>query len=294
MIKNIARALRLPFISASILPFVFGSLIKRDNFNFKVFLLGLVAVIATHLSANLINDYADSRSGADWQDKKFYKFFGGSKLIQENVFSERFYLNLAIFFAAFSFIAAIGLSILLQNVRVIIFYALIIALSWMYSEKPLQFSYRRWGEVLIFILFGPALVMGGYFIQTQIFPDLRSFILSLPFGFLTSALLFSNEVPDYDEDEQAGKFTLVNLTGKNKAFLLYYLLISAAFLSILSGIVIGFLKPYAFISFIAFLPAIKAASILKAHFQDKPELINSSKLTIATQTLVSLILIVSI
>ena len=81
MLKNIIRALRLPFLSASILPFVFGSLVVRKQFNLPAFILGLMAAAFTHLSANLINDYADSKSGVDWQDKRFFGFFGGSKLI---------------------------------------------------------------------------------------------------------------------------------------------------------------------------------------------------------------------
>ena len=72
MPKNIIRALRLPFINVSILPFVFGSLIARKNFNLSGFLAGLSAVIFTHLSANLINDYSDSRTEADWQDKSYF------------------------------------------------------------------------------------------------------------------------------------------------------------------------------------------------------------------------------
>jgi len=99
MIKNIIRAFRLPFLSASILPFIFGSLIKRGNFNLVGFLLGLVAASTTHLSANLLNDYADAKSGVDWRDRNFYKFFGGSKLIQEKVLSESFYLCAAVIFA---------------------------------------------------------------------------------------------------------------------------------------------------------------------------------------------------
>ncbi|MFA5096893.1 MAG: hypothetical protein WC478_06095, partial [Candidatus Omnitrophota bacterium] len=87
MTKKIIRALRLPFISASILPFVFGSLIARQDFNMLGFTLGLLAVIFTHLSANLINDYFDSKSGVDWRDGNFYGFFGGSKLIQEGALS---------------------------------------------------------------------------------------------------------------------------------------------------------------------------------------------------------------
>ncbi|MCX5701432.1 MAG: 1,4-dihydroxy-2-naphthoate octaprenyltransferase, partial [Candidatus Omnitrophica bacterium] len=69
MVKNIIRALRLPFLFASVLPFVFGSLIQKHNFNLSGFLWGLIAVIGAHLSANLINDYADSKSGVDWQDR---------------------------------------------------------------------------------------------------------------------------------------------------------------------------------------------------------------------------------
>jgi ABC-type dipeptide/oligopeptide/nickel transport system ATPase component len=87
MLKSLVRALRLPFITASILPFVFGSLIERTAFGYTGFCLGFLAVISVHLSANLINDYADSASGADAHDLRFFGFFGGSKLIQENVFS---------------------------------------------------------------------------------------------------------------------------------------------------------------------------------------------------------------
>lgn len=159
--QDIIRALRLPFISASALPFIFGSLIERGHFNLWGFLLGLGAVIGTHLSANLINDYADSKSGGDWQDKKFYSFFGGSKLIQEGVFSERFYLKAAIFFAAFACVCVIALAWILKKYSVISIFTAIIFLSWSYSHKPLQFSYHRLGELIILILFGPALVMGG-------------------------------------------------------------------------------------------------------------------------------------
>ena len=223
MITRIIRALRLPFISASVLPFVFGSLIKRQGFNLKGFLLGAIAVIAAHLSANLINDYADSKSGADWQDKNFYGFFGGSKLIQERVFSEGSYLKGAIFFVAISGLCIILLAINLKSLSPLVYYSVIIFLSWSYSQKPLQLSYHKLGELMIFLLFGPVPVMGGYFIQTGVFPNLESFCLSLPFGFLTCAILYANEVPDYNDDLQVGKLTWVSLLGSSGAFLLYYL-----------------------------------------------------------------------
>jgi len=290
--QNIIRALRLPFITASVLPFIFGSVIGRGSFNTIGFILGLAAVIATHLAVNLINDYADSRSGADWQDRTFYGFFGGSKLIQEGVLSERFYLYGAIICALIAFLAVAMLALVLKAVWVTGLYLLILFLSWAYSHAPLRLSYRRMGEIFIFLLFGPVPVMGGYFIQAGIFPDMKSFILSLPFGFLTAAILFANEVPDFSVDKKTGKFTMVSVTGQKQAFLFYLLLVACAFFAIIYGVTSGYLNPCALFSLVFILPAIKAAQILKRHPQDKAKLVESSRLTIALQNLTGLSLII--
>jgi len=294
MLKNIVRALRLPFITASVLPFIFGSLLAGRNFHLLSFILGLSAVAATHLSANLINDYADSKSGVDWRDMSFYGFFGGSKLIQEGVFSEKFYRKLALIFAFSSAVAVVALSVMLDSLAVIGFYALILFLGWSYSVKPLQLAYRGVGEVIIFILFGPVLVMGGYFIQTKIFPSPQGFLLSLPFGFFTTAILFANEIPDFTQDKKSGKINWVNLLGQRRSFLIYYLLVFLGFGAILSAICRGYLGIIAILSFFFILPAIKAARILRRHYADKEKMVASSKINIAIQTWVSIFLILDL
>lgn len=292
--KNLIRALRLPFVSASVLPFIFGSLLSKVNFSLFNFSLGIISVVATHLSANLINDYADSKSGADWQDTNFYKFFGGSKLIQEKVLPEKFYLNLSVACLAIAVFSIIRLALTLKSSLAIFLFLLILGLAWSYSAKPIAFSYHRLGEVIIFILFGPVLVMGGYFIQTKIFPTLIGFLLSLPFGFLTTAILFSNEVPDFCSDRAAGKFTWVSLTGQKNAYIIFIVLELLAFIGIVICVVLGFLKPLALVSFIFIHPVIKATKILKENFSDKKKLMESSKLTVMVQVLVSVVLILAV
>ncbi len=290
----ITRVLRLSFAGASLLGFIFGSLIERSNFNILSFLLGLAAVLCTHLSANLMNDYADSKSGADWQDKNFFKFFGGSKLIQEGTLSENFYLGLARIFAFIALICVISLAVNLKSINVVIYYAAILALAWSYSHKPFSFSYRGMGEIIIFMLFGPALVMGGYFLQTGIFPDARSFILSLPFGFFTTAILFANEIPDFREDKKAGKFTWVNFLGQKHSFILYLLLQLCGFASVMLAVRSGYLKTAAVFSFILLIAVIRAAVVLGKFHAQKTKLIESSKLTIAVQAFSGIILILSL
>jgi 1,4-dihydroxy-2-naphthoate octaprenyltransferase len=293
-IANLVRALRLPFVSASALAFIFGSLISRHSFNPAIFLLGLTTAVSTHLSANLINDYADSRDGTDWLDKKFYGFFGGSKLIQEGVFSQKFYFVLAALLALLSFFAVASLAIILKNGFILAAFLAIIVLSWAYSMKPLQFSYNKAGEIAIFIFFGPVAVMGGYFLQTGIFPDMKSFALSMPFGFLTTAILYANEIPDLADDKKCGKFTWVSAVGSSRAYLVYYALMVFAFLSIILNVANRFIAPIALLALFLIFIAHKATTILKNNPYDKERLVESSKLTIAVHTLASLILIAGI
>jgi len=292
--KNIARALRLPFITASTLPFIFGSFIAKTDFNLTGFLLGFISVVTAHLSANLINDYCDSRSTADWQDKKFYAFFGGSKLIQENIFSEKFYFYFATVLALISFASCIILAVFLKSIFCVIIYLVILILSWQYTAKPFQFSYHYLGELFIFLLFGPALVMGGYFIQTGIFPDKLSFMLSLPFGFFTCAILFANEVPDYNDDLKAGKNTWVALLGQGKSFLFYRLLVILGLVSVLAAIYLKFIGIISLFSIFLIIPALKASNVLKNYYSDKEKLVSSSQITILMQTLLSVFLILGL
>ncbi|OIO39337.1 MAG: hypothetical protein AUJ75_01395 [Candidatus Omnitrophica bacterium CG1_02_49_10] len=294
MIKNITRAMRLPFITASVFPFIFGSLIAKGSLDPLTFLLGLIAASSSHLSANLINDYADSKTGADWKDKTFFGFFGGSKLIQEGELSERFYLKLSLFFAALASASVIALAFILKSVLIIFLFVFIIILSWQYSQPPLRLCYRRLGEIFIFMLFGPAAVMGGYFIQTGVFPHRPSLLLSLPFGFFITNILFANEVPDYPQDKEAGKFTWVSITGPEKAYILYIIIMAASFTSIGINIYLGYISPLAALSFPLIIPVIKAVSILKKSYNDKNRLVMSSKLTIAVHNIASIICIAAI
>jgi len=290
-LKYFIRALRLPFIQVSVLPFVFASLLYKTRFNFIAFLLGLGAVVLTHIGANLINDYADSKTGVDLLDKTFYGFFGGSKLIQEGIFTPGFYFKTAVACFIMAAFCVIFLGVVLYRPEVIFFYALILLLAWFYSVKPLAFSYHRAGEIIIFTLFGPVLVMGGYFIQTGIFPALESFMLSLPFGFMTTAILFVNEVPGFEEEKEKGKINWVSFTGADNAYLTYLILTFLVSAAVALNIIMGNLSSLSWLSLIFLSMAVKAAVILKKDFNRKTELIQASKLTIGMQLFISLVLI---
>ena len=292
--SHLLRAVRLPFVSASALPFIFGSLLNKTGFVFFSFILGLIGVVLTHLSANMINDYADSKSGRDWQDKKYYGLFGGSKLIQEGILTELFYLKLTVLFIVIAAACFIALALILHSILIVEFFLVIAVLSWAYSEKPLQLSYHMAGEPVVFLLFGPALVMGGYFIQTHIFPDAGVFILSLPFGFMTTAILFVNEVPDSDADCNVGKRTWVALANKKNAHIVYAILVLLAFFYVAMCVVLRYMHVWALLAFAAAFFFTRAYIILRDSFDNKDRLLFASKLTIMGQFTVSVVLILEL
>jgi 1,4-dihydroxy-2-naphthoate octaprenyltransferase len=253
--------------------------------------LGGGVVACTHLSANLMNDYADSRSRADWKDLEYYGFFGGSKLIQTGELSERFYLIAAIVFAAIAAACLVTIAILLSTPWMIPLYVVVLLLGWSYSEKPFRLAYHALGEPVIFILFGIAPVMAGYYLQVGIFPSLKAFVLSLPFGLLTTAILVGNEVPDFSTDKEAGKRNWVVALGREKGYVVYSCLVAAAFLSIAAAVLLELLTLAGLAAFL-FLPlGVKAARVLKRCGADKREAVAASKATIAMHSLVSIVLI---
>lgn len=129
------------------------------------------------------------------------------------------------------------------------------------------------------------------FITSSVFPFILGSLISLPFGFFTTAILFSNEIPDFNEDTGAGKFTWVSLIGQNNAYIIYYVLAFLGFVSIAVNIIMGYLGLISCISFVFMFLSIKAAEILKKFPQDKLKLMESSQLTMLTQALVSISLI---
>ncbi|MBF0544480.1 MAG: prenyltransferase [Candidatus Riflebacteria bacterium] len=286
------RALRLPFVTACLFPYFFGVLRSGHSVNWFLLTLGAIVVGGTHLSANLINDVADAKSGADNFDKRFFGFFGGSKLIQEGRLSVNWYFLAAIAMALCAGFALLLITLKLGRWETPILFAVVIGLAWQYSCKPLAFAYRGLGEFVVFGLFGPAALAGGVFFSGAGYPTLEQWLLSCIFGFLTAGILIANEVPDAPDDLHAGKRNLVVRIGRDKGWLLFAAVETLAWVTIVVSWYFGYLGTKTTLaSFLGFPLAFKATSILRQKYEQKEELVISSKLGIATQGVVSVILI---
>jgi 1,4-dihydroxy-2-naphthoate octaprenyltransferase len=286
-VKTYIKATRLPFTSASVLPVIVTALWcwNRGEFSFVYALSAVLGAFFLHLGANLMNDYYDT-FGSDPLNKNPTPFSGGSRVVINGEMSAK---GLFIFASIFYILAGItGILLFLYGRKLILLFGLIGAmLGFLYSASPVSFMSRGVGELAIFLAFGPVLTGGaGYVIAGEV--DVAHFLIGIPFGIFTTAILWINEFPDIEADSTAGKRNLVVRLGVESAKTGYYLLILFGFLSIIILIITGIYPAYAIIGLFALPLAFRVFRILSS-FKDFKELVPAQAMTIMLQGLVTIL-----
>lgn len=264
------RVMRLPFLTASVIPVLVGvsfAWYETGLFYPGLFLLSLIGSAAVHIGTNLLNEYADYMSGNDPANEfRDLPFNGGSGVLEEGG------LKPGQVYRAAMICYAVGLflGILLAYYRGILVLYLTIAgivSGYSYDLPPLKLVYRGVGEVLVGINFGFLIIMGCYYVQTQ---RLDSKVLwgALPIAILISAVLYINEFPDYEADKAVGKNHLVVRLGTKRAVVLYYILMVGAYASLFVPIVLGILPPLISITLITLPIAFRIMGIARKHHNE--------------------------
>ena len=188
----------------------------------------------------------------------------------------------------------IGLFLSYERGLFILLLGLVGALGgYFYTGKPLMLKYRGLGAPLVFLLFGPLMVIGSYYVQTQHI-SIEAFYISIPVGLLTTAILHANDIRDIPHDKKAGIKTLSTLVGMNNSKKLYYGMLLLSYVSI---IVMSFYRviPYWSLLCLITLPAAytNIKTLYSSNYSD-PGLVVLDKSTGKLQGQFGIILIFSI
>src|SRR3989338_3767425 len=248
-IKLWLRALRVPFLTATLVPVILGSIAAWHDFgvfSWPLFFLALFGAIFVHLGVNLSNDYFDHISGNDEANKTPTMFSGGSRVIQEKLIPAKQILAAAILFFAFGIAIGLYLNFILPGNAVIILGAIGIFMGLFYTAPPLKIGYSGLGEIITGIGFGPLMVLGSYFVQAKAITP-SSFFISIPVAILVALVLFINEFPDYEADKKTGKNTLVVLLGKKFSVKAYIAFLMLAYIIVIMGAIFGLMPRYSLI-----------------------------------------------
>ncbi|WP_279146344.1 1,4-dihydroxy-2-naphthoate octaprenyltransferase [Clostridium tyrobutyricum] len=236
------RAIRLFSLTGSIIPVTIGAVLasKYANFNLEYFIITLLAALFLQTSTNLLSDHDDFVNNIDTPDS-----YGSSGVIIENLLNARQIKRAGLILLTLG--CLIGLFLAFEKGGFILFLGIIGALGgYSYTGKPLMLKYRGLGTPLVFLLFGPLMVLGSFYIQTRQI-NIISILISIPIGLLTTAILHANDLRDIYHDQKSGIKTLSIIVGKLNSEKIYFALI---------------LSPYVIITILALFGLIPILSLI--------------------------------
>jgi 1,4-dihydroxy-2-naphthoate octaprenyltransferase len=254
-------------------------------FSWPLFLLTLIAAILMHAASNLINDFDDVRHGVDSPDVPTARYRphplmeGHLRLEQVRMAAHLLYL----------LAAAIGLFLAATRGILILFLGLIgTAAGITYTAPPLNYKYKALGEFSVFLMWGPLMVTGAYYVQQQnVSAD--ALLISIPFGVLVALVLLANNMRDVAYDRSKGIQTLAILLGERRGISVYLGLIVAAYLAVVVMAVVG---PLTLWSLIVLLSAPLAVKLLRQMVHHIP--LDADAQTAKLDTAFGLLLVLSL
>lgn len=230
--------MRLKYVSLSLLPVIVGSTLawaqavvqqhRMVSPDVPRLISIVIAVILLQIGANLLNDYYDHQHGIDTSNT-----LGPGGLIQQG-------------FARPLNILIIGLTLLILGTLIGLitagaggFFAclliiLIALLAYFFSGSKWSLASFGLSELAGFLAFGPLPVISAYLIQTHGAYENRAFVYSLPLGLLGAAVIYANNLRDYEGDQHAHKHTLATLLKITPSRGLYTILLLAAYAVIIA------------------------------------------------------------
>ncbi len=230
--------------------------------------LGLAAAAAAgsvllHAMVNILNDYYDTRYGVDRPEAGTAKYrphplihgiLTPGQVFAMGAVSGLLGLALGLYIAVNGRPLAVPLGL-----------AGFAAAFW-YTGPPLRLKYVGLGELTTFLVWGPLIFGGGYYVASGQLPA-KALVASVPLGLLVTAVLLANNIRDIEFDSSAGVRTLAVRIGRRDAVSLYKALIVAPYLVVLVLVVLRF-TPLATLAVLVTLP--RALRLYKMFEKETP------------------------
>ena len=221
-----ARPRTLP---AAIAPVVVATALVGADFNWFRAALALKVAVWLQIGVNFANDYSDGVKGTD-ADR-----VGPTRLVASGMATASAVKFAAIVSFAIASIAGAWLA-LLTSPWLILIGVISIAAAWGYTGGKNPYGYKGLGELSVFLFFGVVATMGTYYAQTEQI-TLLSFIISIPMGALSCAILAINNLRDRPKDALVGKLTVAVRIGDRNARLMYVALLALAHLAAIATLI---------------------------------------------------------
>lgn len=208
---------------AAVAPVIIGvSLAYSDNLlHVPSALAALAGALLIQIGTNYANDYYDYKRGADTESRLGPVRATQSGLVTPGemkrafiiVFALAFVIGIYLIWRGGAPVLAIGIASILFGIA--------------YTGGPYPLGYHGFGDIAVFVFFGPVAVGGTYYVQTL---DINRLVIlaGIAPGLLSLAILTVNNLRDLDADRQAGKKTTAVRFGRSYTKFQYLTAIVAA------------------------------------------------------------------
>jgi len=217
------------------------------DFSWDLYMITVVGIVLLHGAANLSNDYYDVRRGVDTMDAPTARYrphpLMEGKLKPKHVLIESYLLFASAGLVGIYLAATRGWPILAVGMAGVL-------AGLAYTAPPFNYKYHALGEVSVFLMWGPLMVEGAYFVQRQAF-SLNALWVSIPFGVLVALVLLANNIRDILYDRDKGIRTIPILIGRRNGIRLYITLIVLSYVSVLWMALMGPLQRWSLVIFLS-------------------------------------------
>lgn len=209
---------------ASVAPVCIGTLLalKEGPLSILTAIGCLFFSLMIQIGANFANDYYDFVNGVDTEER-----IGPQRACLNGWIDPKTMQKMAFAFLICALFTSIPLCLNSGLWTLFIVFSCI-AFAILYTGGPKPLGYLGLGDLLVFIYFGPVAVMGTFFAQHH-FVNPEILLLSFCPGLISSAILMSNNLRDFESDKKHQKNTLVVQFGMNagRRMYIFYLLIAS-------------------------------------------------------------------
>jgi PelA/Pel-15E family pectate lyase/1,4-dihydroxy-2-naphthoate octaprenyltransferase len=238
-------AIRPPSLTAATIPVLAGAawaFYEKTPADWRWLPLIWLAAVSIQAATNLVSEYYDYLKGNITH--------GSTRIIVEGLLSPRQFLIGGL--VLFALAATIGLAfIALRGWPIMAIGIVGILGGFFYTATPVGYKYFGLGDIFVFILMGPLMVIGSYFVLTGYYNH-NVLWISLPIGCLVAAILSANNLRDMLPDSKAGFKSTAGLLGFSWAKIEYSALDIFAYLITVFLVIVHILPAWSLITVLTF------------------------------------------
>ncbi len=216
-------------------------------------LLALVVGLALQIASNYANDYADGVRGTD------VNRVGPSRLVASGRARPSAVKRAAVVASVVGGIAGAALCVVSGQWLLLPVGAIALAAAWAYTATRNPYGYKGWGEIAVWVFFGPVATLGTLWTQAERI-TWWSCVLAASIGLYAVALLMVNNIRDREGDALAGKRTLAVRLGDGPTRRLF---VAVVLLPVIGALIAGLAVPWVMIAALVALPSALAAMTVR-------------------------------